>query len=113
MMMKRIIPILIYSLVLILILTSCSLQTGDFVGINELDTASLEEIDTIVASYKPTYNYINIALVVDNEIVLTKSYGQNRLEKTDEYASVSNPVTAMIFMQLLESGEIEDLHDDI
>ena len=112
-MMKRMPPILIYLLVLILILTSCSLQSRDFVGINELDTVSVEEIDQIVASYKPTYNYINIALVVDGEIVLTKSYSRNQLEKTDEYASVSKPVTAMIFMQLLESGEIDDVHDDI
>ena len=112
-MIKRICPIVILSLALVLILTSCSSQTGDFVGISELDSASLKEIDRIVASYKPTYNYINIALVVDGDIVLTKSYGQNRLRKTDEYASVSKPVTAMIFMQLLESGEIEDLHDEI
>jgi len=38
--MKRMIPILFHSLVLILVFTSCSLQTGDFVGINELDTAA-------------------------------------------------------------------------
>lgn len=112
-MRKRKCLFILLSFALEMILMSCSYQPGDFVGINELDSGEVKELDRIVASYKLTYNYINIALVLDGEVVLTKSYGQNRLGKTDEYASVSKPVTAMIFMQLLESGEIEDVHDEI
>ncbi len=100
-MKKRVCPFLLLSFALVMILMSCSYQDGDFVGINKLDSAKVKDIDRIISAYKPTYNYINIALVSNGEVVLTKSYGQNRLSKTDAYASVSKPVTAMIFMQLL------------
>jgi CubicO group peptidase (beta-lactamase class C family) len=86
---------------------------GDFVGENLLDPGRMERWDDIVAAYKSIYNYINIALVRDGELVLTKTYCRNRLEKTDVYASVSKPVTAMIFMHLLESGKIENVQDVI
>ena len=45
--------------------------------------------------------------------MLTKTFGKNRLQKTDVYASVSKPVTAMIVMQLLEAGDFENVLDDI
>jgi CubicO group peptidase (beta-lactamase class C family) len=95
------------------VITAAASRDGDFVGVNLLDDDQIAQIDRIVATYRPNYNYINIALVLDGEVVLTKSYGQNRLKKTDVYASVSKPVTAMIFTQLLESGEIEDVLDNI
>jgi len=92
---------------------SCSSPAGDFVGVNELVSARMEEIDRIVAKFKPNYDYINVALVQGGRIVLTKTYGQNRLDKLDEYASVSKPVTAMLFMQLLEQGDIDNISDEI
>ncbi|MGD8814325.1 MAG: serine hydrolase domain-containing protein [Anaerolineales bacterium] len=95
------------------LLAACAPQQGDFTGVNTLDTDQMARVDAIVEGYRATYNYINVALVLDNEIVLTKSYGQNQLNRTDVYASVSKPVTAMIFMQLLESGQIEDVRDEV
>lgn len=111
-MRKSYLILLIVSCIAVLI-TAAASRLGDFVGENLLDPEQMAQVDNIVSAYKTNYNYINIALVLDGEVVLTKSYGQNRLERTDVYASVSKPVTAMIFMQLLESGEIEDVLDNI
>ena len=76
-------------------------RNGDFVGVNLLDDGQMAQVDRIVAAYRPNYEYINVALVLDGEVVLTKTYGQNRLKQTDVYASVSKPVTAMIVMHLV------------
>jgi CubicO group peptidase (beta-lactamase class C family) len=51
--------------------------------------------------------------VQEGRIVLTKTYGQNQLDKLGEYASVSKPVTAMLFMQLLEQGDIDNMSDEV
>jgi CubicO group peptidase (beta-lactamase class C family) len=107
---KVVLMIIVFGTVL---MAATAPRYGDFVGVNNLDHEQLVQVDHIVAAYRTNYDYINIALVLDGEVVLTKTYGQNRLEKTDVFASVSKPVTAMIFMQLLESGEIEDVLDEI
>jgi CubicO group peptidase (beta-lactamase class C family) len=88
-------------------------RTGDSLGVNKLDADELQIVDQIVSHYQPNYQYINIALVREEEVVFTKSYGQKRLDKTDVYASVSKPVTAMIFLQLLEAGKISSVQDEI
>jgi CubicO group peptidase (beta-lactamase class C family) len=107
-------PILLLVWMLIsTILVGCIPQKGDFVGINQLTSDQMDQIDSIVDRYRGNYDYINIALIVDEEIVLTKSYGQNRLNKKEVYASVSKPVTAMVFFQLLEEGMFGSIMDDI
>jgi CubicO group peptidase (beta-lactamase class C family) len=110
-MKKRIVSMSI-ALCIPIILVSCS-PPGDFVGINALDSIELKTIDQVVTAYKPNYEYINITLVEGGEVVLTKSYGRNRLNKRDVYASVSKPVTAMILVQLYEFGLIESVKDGI
>jgi CubicO group peptidase (beta-lactamase class C family) len=85
----------------------------DRTGINELDQILLEQIDQRIRSALVNYNYINAALVHDGQIVLSKSYGHDRLDKVDVYASVSKPVTAMILLQLLQEGRFGSLDDDI
>jgi hypothetical protein len=102
----RIHPILFISFAFMVILMGCSSKAGDFVGINELALTQLEEIDRIVAEFKPSYDYINVALVYEGRVVLTKTYGRNRLDKVDVYASASKPVTAILFIQLLDRGII-------
>ena len=85
----------------------------DRTGVNKLDPILLEQIDQRVRNTLVNYNYINLAIVRDGRIVLTKSYGHDRLDKCDVYASVSKPVTAMILLQLLRKGKIDNLDDDI
>ena len=95
------------------LVSGCVPQGGGFTGINLLEPLQLKEIDQVVAGFMPNYDYINVALVRDGEILLTKTYGRNRLNEVDVYASVSKPVTAMIFMQLLEQGAIGSIDDEV
>jgi CubicO group peptidase (beta-lactamase class C family) len=83
------------------------------VRVNELAPGQMGDINRIVADFMPNYDFINIALVCGERVVLTKTYGRNRLNETDVYASVSKPVTAMILMQLFERGDIGSIDDDI
>jgi CubicO group peptidase (beta-lactamase class C family) len=113
-MKKSVASILFYTL--LSLSSGCSLSYGpaiDQAGISKLDGLLQEKIDTKVHAILPKYCYLNVAVVRNNEIVLTKSYGHDRLDKTDVYASVSKPVTAMIVLQLLQEGKILSLDDDI
>jgi len=110
--MKKLISIF-WGLCLLSITMGCGPQRGDFIGINKLEAKELEEIDLVVDTFRSHYVYIDIALVRDEQIVLTKTYGQARLNRSDVYASVSKPVTAMITLQLLEQGKIKSLDDPI
>jgi CubicO group peptidase (beta-lactamase class C family) len=109
----KIVIVIVFSIAAVSLLAVSIPRTGDFIGVNKLDEGEVQAVDRIVSRYRDNYRYINIALVRDSEVVLTKSYGQNRLNKTDVYASVSKPVTAMIFLQLLEDGEITSVDDAI
>jgi CubicO group peptidase (beta-lactamase class C family) len=113
--MKKYIACILF-FVLLSLSSGCSLFYGpahDRTGISKIDKVLLEKIDAKVHVVLPNYNYLNLAVVRNNEIVLTKSYGHDRLDKTDVYASVSKPVTAMIVLQLLKEGKILSLDDDI
>jgi CubicO group peptidase (beta-lactamase class C family) len=110
---KRILIVIVFCISAVTLLAASIPQTGDFIGVNRLDEDQVRVVDKIVSRYRANYRYINIALVRGGDIVFTKSYGQNRLNKTDVYASVSKPVTAMVFLQLLEDGEIASMDDEI
>jgi len=88
-------------------------QRGDFTGIDLVDPQLMESVDRDVRRYLIHYNYINIALVYNGEIILTKSYGHDRIARNDVYASVSKPVTSTIVVQLWEEGRIKSLDDPI
>ena len=69
---------------------------GDhFTEISELSPEKEQEIDQIIDSYMADYQYISIGIVHQDLIVWVKSYNEDRRAKTDVYASVSKPVTAM------------------
>jgi CubicO group peptidase (beta-lactamase class C family) len=96
-----------------LVVAGCAPQTRDFTGSNGLAPEQLQVIDQTVARFLPHYEYINVALVRDGEVALTRTYGRNRLDKVDVYASVSKPVTAMILLQLLEQGALDSIDDEV
>jgi CubicO group peptidase (beta-lactamase class C family) len=101
---------------ILLFLPGCAFfygPTGDRTGVSRLDAAQLAQVDRRVKETLINYNYINVALVCEGRIILTKSYGHDRLKKRDVYASVSKPVTAMILLQLLREGKIQSLDDGI
>jgi CubicO group peptidase (beta-lactamase class C family) len=70
-------------------------------------------IDAIVGRYLPAYEYINIGLVQNAAIVLTRAYGNRGVDDPGVYASVSKPVTAVILMQFVAAGKIKRIDDNI
>lgn len=88
-------------------------EVGRYTAVNQLSEAQSREIDQLVFNYMNTYTYISVGLVGQDGAILIRSYGADRIGKTDVYASVSKPVTAMIFFQLLEQGLISSVDDPI
>jgi CubicO group peptidase (beta-lactamase class C family) len=82
-------------------------------GLILLSEDQSEEIDQIVFPYIEDYSYISIGLLDQTGPVFIRSYGEDRIDKTDVYASVTKPVTSVIFFQLLETGEIASVDDPI
>lgn len=110
------ITLFVQVLSLLLFLSGCGFfygSAGDHTGIDRLNASQLTQVDRRMKETLVNYNYINVALVRDGRIILTKSYGYDRLNKRDVYASVSKPVTAMILLQLLQEGKIHSLDDGI
>jgi CubicO group peptidase (beta-lactamase class C family) len=110
---KKVVIVIVVCISAVTLLAVSIPRTGDFIGVNKLEEDEVRVVDQIVSRFQANYRYINIALVRGGDVVFTKSYGQNRLNKTDVYASVSKPVTAMIFLQLLEAGQIVSVDDAI
>ena len=100
----------------LLLLPGCAVfygPAGEHTGINDLDPTLLARVDQRMRKALANYEYISVGLVRNGHLVLSKSYGHDRVNKTDVYASVSKPVTAMILLQLLQEGRIGSLDDDI
>jgi len=72
-----------------------------------------KDVEQVVLNYLDDYGYISIGLTGSKGVLLTCSYGSDRIGKSDVYASVSNPVTSMIFFQMLENGLITSVNDPI
>jgi CubicO group peptidase (beta-lactamase class C family) len=84
-----------------------------YTGINHLDAQSIAEIDQIVIQYQEAFDYISLGILRDGVTELIRCYGEDRRGKSDEYASVSKPVTSVITLRLLEKGLIRSLDDPI
>lgn len=84
-----------------------------YAGENRIQPDLLRQVDALVEAYLAFYAYINVGLIRDGAVVLTRSYGRNRLDSREVYASVAKPVTAVIALSLLEEGLIRSLDDPI
>lgn len=82
-------------------------------GVEALETSVLEGIDHEVYAMLNRYHYVNVGVVVDGEIVLTKTYGERSLLYSCAWGSVSKPVTAMLVMHLVSQRIIESIDDPI
>ena len=88
-------------------------EMDSFTAIDHLSEEQGQSIDRIVFNYINEYQYISLGLLYNHELVLVRTYGKDRRGKTDVYASVSKPVTATIFFQILEDGMISSVDDPI
>jgi len=84
-----------------------------YTAVNKLSASQSGEIDRVLAAYLEEYRYISVGLIGPDGTLLVRSYGSDRIGKTDVYASVSKPVTSTIFFQMLEKGEIRSVDDPI
>lgn len=84
-----------------------------FTGIDRTDRSLSSGIDSIISAYMTAYEYISVGIVMDEEIVLTRSYNQDRLGKKDVYASVTKPLTSMIVLEMMEEGIIGCVEDPV
>lgn len=82
--------------------------------VNKLDNVTRSRVDDKVFDFLMHYNWMAVGLIQDDEIAYLRSFGkQGMLEKDAVYASVSKPVTSVIFVQLLKQGLIRNLNDNI
>lgn len=92
-------------------------ETMDFMEpakMNRLDDETRIKIDDKVLDFLMHYNWMTVGIIHDGEIAYLRSYGKrNMLEKDAIYASVSKPVTSIVFVQLLRQGLIRNLDDSI
>jgi CubicO group peptidase (beta-lactamase class C family) len=117
--MKSVFIKFIYSLLgvsaLALFLFNCDMDqpVSAYTGIDQADDSIINKIDSLIEPYLVQYNYLIAGIVREGDIVLTRSYGSNKLNTIEQYASVSKPVTATMTLVLLKSGLIEHLVDPI
>jgi CubicO group peptidase (beta-lactamase class C family) len=88
-------------------------KTGIYTSVNHLSEIQSKEIDQLVISYLDHYNYISVGLMGPEGTLLIRSYGSDRMGKRDVYASVSKPVTSVIFFEMLEKGVVASVNDPI
>lgn len=82
-------------------------------GIELLSSHAVKNIDKHIHKILDSYEYINIGLVHNNQIVLAKSYGNQGIDYVACYCSCGKPVTAMIVMMLVSNGSIKSIDDNI
>jgi len=81
---------------------------------NKLDDMTRIKIEDKVFDFLLHYKWMAVGIIQDGEIAYLRSFGKkNMLEKDAVYASVSKPVTSIIFVQLLQQGLIRNLDDNI
>ncbi len=81
--------------------------------INRLPEKTAEALRAVILPELSLYEYISIAVILDNRIAYSASFGKDRSGKRDVHASVSKPVTATIVMHLHATGEIASLDEPI
>jgi CubicO group peptidase (beta-lactamase class C family) len=113
------IQVIMYFLFVSTFLSGCDDQpenpgkTGSYTSVNQLSEIHSKEIDRLVIPYLDQYHYISVGLIGPEGTLLIRSYGSDRRGKGDVYASVSKPVTSVIFFEMLEKGEIISVNDPI
>jgi CubicO group peptidase (beta-lactamase class C family) len=96
---------------------SSDYATMDFMEpakVNRLDDGTRIKVDDKVFDFLLHYGWMAVGIIQDGEIAYLRSFGRtNMLEKDAVYASVSKPVTSIVFVQLLKQGLIRNLDDSI
>jgi len=82
--------------------------------VNTLDDRTRIKIDDRMLDFLPYHDWMTIGIIKDGKTAFLRSYGRgNMIDQDASHASVSKPMTSLIFMQLLKKGLIGSLDDDI
>ncbi len=82
--------------------------------INRLDNTTRIRVDDKIFDFLLHYSWMAVCIIKDGEIAYLRSFGKRgMIEKDAVYASVSKPVTSIIFAQLLKMGLIRNIDDNI
>lgn len=83
-------------------------------ALNTLDDKTRAKLDDKMFDFLIHHNWLTLGVIKDGKIAYLRAYGQaNMIDQDAVYASVSKPVTSIIFMQLLRAGIIKNLDDPI
>ncbi len=86
----------------------------DMVDKDILSNALRKKIDDKIFDFLIHYNWMTVGIIKEGEIAYLRSFGMRNMVNEDAvYASVSKPVTSIIFMQLINEGIINNLDDNI
>jgi CubicO group peptidase (beta-lactamase class C family) len=81
---------------------------------NRMDDETRIKIDDKVLDFLMHYSWLAVGVIQNGEIAYLRSFGKrDMLEKDAVYASVSKPVTSIVFVQLLKNGIIRNLDDSV
>lgn len=79
-----------------------------------LNSSTRIKVDDKIFDFLMHYSWMAIGIIQDGESAYLRSFGKKgMLEKDAVYASVSKPVTSVIFVQMLKQGLIKSLDDSI
>lgn len=82
--------------------------------VNTLDRRTATLIEDRVLDFLMHHDWLTLGIVKDGQIAYLKSYGPKRMIDADAvHASVSKPMTSIIFLRLMKEGTIRSLDDDI
>jgi CubicO group peptidase (beta-lactamase class C family) len=96
-----------------LLVASIILTAADPADIVTLPVEIQQEVDARVQETLPGYESLVIGLLHSGRIVLTRAYGQGRVDAVYEYGSVSKPVTSAILLKLRQAGKLRSLDDKL
>jgi CubicO group peptidase (beta-lactamase class C family) len=83
-------------------------------SLNTLNEKTRADLDDKMFDFLIHHNWLTLGIIKDGKIAYLRSYGdKNMIDEDAVYASVSKPVTSIIFMQLLCEGTIKNLDDPI
>lgn len=76
--------------------------------------STMAKIDDKVYDFLKYHKWMTLGIIKEGKIALLKSYGEGNMINNDAvHASVSKPMTSIIFLQLFKKGYIKNLDDDI
>jgi CubicO group peptidase (beta-lactamase class C family) len=78
-----------------------------------LTPAAEKRVDKLVTAKLDDYELINVGLVKDGTLLLSKAYGQGVIDGEYQYGSVSKPLTSTILLILRQKGLIKSLDDNV